>query len=661
MPKATRLAGIVAVGGSHAQAVENFRKTATGQNAMFYLSESGVAYASQSSVDLFDPHGSNKLLEENAELVAQAEFQSESSSSNVKADYHICLDGCGSHIVSDSSAEVTHCPSCSASLEEVSDARILDHMENENAESVSRSSVVAVGATLDEAKTNLANAIRTQDLVTALSSATSFVAMNDGVRFDPYSSLPISESKTIEAEEIQALSCDGGKLEAHVYSCSASCAAPFTIATDDDTVFCAHCSAPLIDIASESSDEDDASDIIEEEELEDDTGLDDDEEELDDEDSESSTSSDEDDEEEDGFDDEEEDDEDFGDEDDSDEDEFEDEDFDSESSSDDDEEEDEFDDAEEFEDDEDDEDEDDFDDEEDDDFDDEEDDEIESESSVRSLTNSEVESEVRSFDSMSAVKAEHANLDPNLVSLSRSSGKIPTVHMFFDGVPVASATFSSYSAAAGEDSARRAFDREDYIRAVSKSLHNNGVEETCKAFGFQPFVMQLSVSKVLAAKAEEQIESASAAVNSTVADAISTHRERFVAALSTSMLGITRNFWRDSNNPVVESLCATLRSAGVADPRPLVERAFINNGEDLLRASLSQADALMTKSEVAQNEIAEAVAQSAGVVRTDKSTPKIPSVSNDREESLDESVESESSAKRSNSSFDERLKRRFGR
>ena len=658
MPKATRLAGIVAVGGSHAQAVENFRKTATGQNAMFYLSESGVAYASQSSVDLFDPHGSNKLLEENAELVAQAEFQSESSSSNVKADYHICLDGCGSHIVSDSSANVTHCPSCSASLEEVSDDRILDHMESENAESVSRNSVVAVGATLDEAKTNLANAIRTQDLVTALSSATSFVAMNDGVRFDPYSSLPISESKTIEAEEIQALSCDNGKLEAHVYSCSASCAAPFTIATDDDTVFCAHCSAPLIDIASESSDEDDASDIIEEEDLDDDTGLDDDEEELDEEDSESSTSSDDDeeDEEEDEFDDEEEDDEDFGDEDDEDDDEeFDDEELESESSSDDDEFDDEFDDAEEFEDEEDDEDEDD-------DFDDEEDEEIESESSVRSLTNSEVESEVRSFDSLSAVKAEHANLDPNLVSLSRSAnGRIPTVHMFFDGVPVASSTFSSYSAAAGEDSARRVFDREDFIRAVSKSLHNNGVEETCKAFGFQPFVMQLSVSKVLAARAEEQIESASAAVNSTVADAISTHRERFVAALSTSMLGITRNFWRDSNNPVVESLCATLRSAGVADPRPLVERAFINNGEDLLRASLSQADALMTKSEVAQNEIAEAVAQSAGVVRTDKSTPKVPSVSNDREESLDESVESESSAKRSGSSFDERLKRRFGR
>ncbi|AXG66533.1 putative ATPase [Dickeya phage vB_DsoM_JA13] len=652
MPKTTRLAGIVSVGGSHAQAVENFRKTATGQNSMFYRSESGDVYASQSNVDLFDPKGSTKLLEEDAELVAQAEFQSESSAANVKAQYHICLDGCGCHIVSDSSANITHCPSCSASLEEVSDDRILDHMENENKESVSRSSVVAVGTTLANAKQNLANAIRKQDVVTALSSATSFVACADGVHFDPYSCLPISESKVLESEEIQALSSNG-KLEAHVYSCSANCAAPFTIATDDDTVFCAHCSAPLIDIASESSD-DDSSDILEEEELEDDEGFDDDEEDEDDEEFDSESSSDED---------EEEDDEEFDDEEFDDEEEEDDEDFDSESKSktscsgDDDDEEDDFDDEEEFDDEE-------FDDDEeedeDDDFDDEEDEDFESESSVRNLNaNDETAAEVRSFDSLSAVKAEHENLDPSLVSISRTvNGRVPAVHLFYDGQPIARATFSSFSNAAGEDSARRVFDKEDFIRAVSKSLHNAGVEETCKNFGFEPFVMQLSVSKMLTAEADARVNSVSSTVNSTVSDMVEAHRERFVAALSTSMLGITRNFWRDSSNPVVESLCATLRNAGIADPRPLVERAFFNNSEDFLRASLSQADALMAKSEVAQNEIAEAVAGTAGTVRQTKEAPKVPSVSKEeREESL-ETVESQSSSKES---FDDILRRRFGR
>lgn len=647
MPKATRLAGIVAVGGSHAQAVENFRNTATGVNAMFYQSESGVVYASQSSVDLFDPKGGNTLLEENAELVAKAEFKSESSAENVKANYHICLDGCLAHIVSDSSAEITHCPSCSASLEEITDERIVDHMENENKDAVSRSSVVAVGATVEEAQAALTAAIKTQNVVTALSSATSFIAITDGVKFDPYSSLAISESRS-GSNEIASLSNGADKLEAHVYSCSASCELPFTIATDDDTVFCAHCSAPLIDVESNSSDDEDASDILDEEEL------DEEEEEDEDFDSESSNEDDEefDDEEEEEedeeFDDEEEDD-DFDDE------ELEDdEDFDSESSAseDDDEEED---------------DEEDYDEDDEDEFDDDEmeddfgDDEEESESSVRSLSNAsnpELEAEVRSFNSLSAAIAEHGNLDPNLVSLSRTkTGRVPSVYLNFDGVPVARATFSSFSAAAGEDSARRVFDSEDFIRAVSKSVHADGVEATCKNFGFEPFVMQLSVSKMLTAEADARVESASSSVNGTVSELVDAHRERFVSALSTAMLGVSRNFWRDANNPIVESLCATLRGAGVADPRPLVERAFINNGKDFLHVALSHADALMAKSEVAQNEIAEAVAQAAGVVRNE-TAPKVPSVSKDSEDNLEE-IESESSARKTDD-FEARLARRFG-
>lgn len=644
MPKATRLAGIVAVGGSHAQAIENFRNTATGVNAMFYQSESGAIFASQSNVDLFDPQGGNKLLEENAELVAQAEFQSESSATPVKANYHICLDGCCSHIVSDSSAEITHCPSCSASLEEITDERIVDHMENENKDAVSRSSVVAVGKTLDEAKAALTTAIQTQNVVTALSSATSFIAITDGVKFDPYSSLAISESRD-GSDEIAALSSNGDKLEAHVYSCSANCELPFTIATDDDTVFCAHCSSPLIDVASESSDEDDASDIIEEEELEDEE--DDSEDDVDSESSNDDDEEEEDDEDEEEFEDDE-------DEDDFNEDELEDdEDFESESGASDDEEDEEEDDEDYDEDDE-----DDFEDDEDeDDFDDEED----SESSVRSLSNSnvELESEVRSFDSLSAAKAEHENLDPNLVSLSRTlSGRVPSVFLNYDGVPVARATFSSFSASAGEDSARRVFDKEDFIRAVSKSVHADGVEATCKNFGFEPFVMQLSVSKMLTAEADNRVEAISSSVSSTVSESVEAHRDRFVAALSTAMLGVSRNFWRDTTNPIVESLCATLRGVGVNDPRPVVERAFINNGKDFLHVALSHADALMSKSEVAQNEISEAVADSAGVIRTDKNAPKVPSVSHDREDNLEE-IESESSAK-GQDDFDARLARRFG-
>lgn len=638
MPKnTTRLAGIISVGGSHAQAIENFRLTATGQNAMFYRAEDGNVYASQSGVDLYDPQGKETLLSEDAELVSQAEFQSESSSGNVKAEYHICLDGCNSHIVSDSSAHVTHCPSCSASLEEITDERITDYLENENGEqSVSRSSIVAVGKTVSDAKINLANAIRNSNAVTALSSATTFVAAQDNVRFDPYSALAVSSTQPLTEEEVASVSANGDKIEAHVYSCSASCALPFTIATDDDTVFCAHCSSPLLEIEeSVSSDEDDdASDILDEEEMEDeeedDDDFDGDDEDLDDEESESSTSSDDEEEEE-----EEE------------EDDFEDDELN----------EDDFDDEEEDE-------EDDFDDEEEEDEE-EDDTDFDSESSVRSLSNSnpELDAPVRSFDSLSAVVAENETLNPSLVSLSRSqSGTVPTVFMFYDGQPIARATFSSVSAATSEDAARRSFDTDHFIKAVSASLRNSGVQETCTEFGFDPFVMQIAVSKVLSAEADARIEQTTAQVNETISDHAEVHRERFVAALSTSMLGVTKNFWRDSTNPVVESLCATLRNLGIAEPRPIVERAFLNNTQDFLMQALSKADMLMSKSDVSQNEIAEAIADAAGTIRTEvkkENSPKVPvQTHSTATDTLESTIESNSSVKKDD--FEARLKRRFG-
>lgn len=639
MPKnTTRLAGIISVGGSHAQAIENFRLTATGQNAMFYRAEDGNVYASQSGVDLYDPQGKETLLSEDAELVSQAEFQSESSSGNVKAEYHICLDGCLSHIVSDSSAHVTHCPSCSASLEEITDERITDYLETENGEqSVSRSSIVAVGKTVSDAKINLANAIRNSNAVTALSSATTFVAAQDNVRFDPYSALAVSSTQPLTEEEVASVSANRNKIEAHVYSCSASCANPFTIATDDDTVFCAHCSSPLVEIEESVSgdEEDDASDILDEEEMEDeeedDNDFDGDEEDLDDEEEDESSCS--------GSDDEEDEDED--------EEEFEDDEL----------SEDDFEDEEEDE-------EDDFDDEE---MEDEEEDDtdFDSESSVRSLSNSnpELDAPVRAFNSLSAVAAENETLNPSLVSLSRSqSGAVPTVFMFYDGQPIARATFSSVSAATSEDAARRSFDTEHFIKAVSASLRNSGVQETCTEFGFDPFVMQIAVSKVLSAEADARIEQTTAQVNETISDHVEVHRERFVAALSTSMLGVTKNFWRDSTNPVVESLCATMRNLGIAEPRPIVERAFLSNTQDFLMQALSKADMLMSKSDVAQNEIAEAIAAAAGTVRTEvkkENSPKVPVQNHSTAtDTLESTIESNSSVKKDD--FEARLKRRFG-
>lgn len=639
MPKIS-FKGIVCVGANHEQAVDNFRNTAKGQGIMFFASQSGDTYASQSGADLYSPEGGQELLTERPDLVEKANFASESSNEDIRANYTICLDGCGKHIVSESSTHVHHCPSCSADLSEISDERITDHLATVmDTQSVSHDGLVAVGATAEEAQRNF---------ITALSSATSFVAESgtsqfraaQAPKFDPYSGAAVDSVSQADDETVSALSSsivgDSQNVDVHMYSCSANCDHPFTVSSDENPVFCSHCSAPLTDIEEESTSGDDEGadiDILDEEE----DDLDVDDEDLDDEDSESSVHDDdeeldslsaddleEDDEEEDedldedeeeeeeddlddleGLDDEEEEDDDLdgfedeGDDDFGDEDEDEDEDFDSESAAADDEEEEDDDlliddeDLDELED-----------------SDDEIDDsEFESDSAAKPVS--------RTFDSLSTAIAAHTNLNPALVSLSRSQvGSVPTVYMYYDGMPVAAATFQSVSNAVGEEIARNQFESDNFLRAVKTDLSESGVVETCSNFGFEPFKIEMPVDKLLANEADQRINAATSDVQQTISSSVDAHQERFIAALSTAMLGVSKGFWQNTKNPVVESLCSALQAAGVKEPRQVVERAFFNHSPDFLTIALSHAQSLMAKSEVAQNEIAEAVSSSVGISRS---------------------------------------------
>ena len=645
MPKIS-LKGIVCVGANHQQAVDNFRNTATGQGMMFFASQSGETYASQSGADIYKPDGSQELLTERPDLVEKANFASTSSSEDVRANYTVCLDGCGAHIVSESTANVTHCPSCSADLGEISDERIHEHLATVmDTQSVSHDGLVAVGATAEEAQ---------QNFVQALSSATSFVAESGtsqfkaamAVKFDPYTGADVTSVSQASDEVVSALSStivgDSQNVDVHMYSCSAACENPFTVSSDENPVFCAHCSAVLIDInpeeASLSSDDEDGADIdILDDEDED---LDVDDEDLDEEESESSAHGDEEldslsaddleeDEEEDDEDmdeDEEEEEDDLDDLDDLGDDDFEDEDEDDSEFLDDEEdleEEDDLDDEEEDDEDYDSESSADADEvEEDDDLliDDEDLDELED--SDDDIDDSEFESDsaakpvTRTFDSLSTAIAAHTNLNPALVSISRTTGgPVPTVHMYYDGMPIAAATFQTVSNAVGEKIARESFESANFERVVKASLSDVGVVETCSQMGFEPFKIEMPVDRLLANEADSRINAATSDVQQTISSSVDAYQERFIAALSTSMLGVTKGFWNGVTNPVVESLCRALQAAGIKEPRGVVERAFFSHSSDFLTVALSQANSLMHKSEVAQNEIAEAVSSSVGISR----------------------------------------------
>lgn len=655
MPKITQLAGILCVGQNHNQAVENFRRTALGQNLMIFGSSDGVGFASQSGTDLYNPKGGEELLEEHPDLVERAEVQSQSAAGDVKAHYTICLDGCGSHVISDSAALVQGCcPSCSADLSEITDDRVTQFLaESASAdEQIEHAGLVATGETAEAAQRNFALALSNAHAFTALSGTGSFNAAT-AVNFDPYTGQAVENCEAQEAPEaLAALSSADGEVEAHMYSCSANCEQPFTVSSDEEPVFCAHCSAALVDepIESQSGDDDSDIDIIEEDDL-------DDEDDSDDEDFDSESSNDEDDDidDEEDLDEEdldEEDLDDVGDEDlEDDEDLEEDEDFDSESSSDDDDEEDL---------DEDDLDEDDeFDDEEDleeDDLDLDDEDDIDSESGVVS----------RTFDSLSTAQAQHGTLDPALVALSRATGKLETVHMYYDGHPIARATLASVSNAVGEENAVKSFATDNFIRAVSHSLNQTGVTGTCEAFGFMPYQIEMPVEKLLAAQSDARVSEATANVTGTIEEATSAYTERFIAALSASQLGVTKNFWGDVRNPIVDSLCSSLSAAGIKEPRALVERAFIAHGKDFLTTSLSKAMDLMSKSEVAQNEISESIDAAAGTVSAERASvvqqqvvtaqPKAPASAAELLTQGNDTVESQSSAS-TGSSYEDKLAR----
>ena len=672
MPKITQLAGILCVGQNHNQAVENFRRTATGQGTMFYASQDGVAYASQSGTDLYNPNGGTELLEEHPDLVERAEVQSQSAAGDVKAHYTICLDGCGSHVISDSAALVQGCcPSCSADLSEITDDRVTQFLaESASAdEQIEHAGLVATGETAEAAKRNFALALSNAHAFTALSGTGSFNAAT-AVNFDPYTGQSVEKCEPQEAPEaLAALSSADGEVEAHMYSCSANCEQPFTVSSDEEPVFCAHCSAALVDepIESQSGDDDSDIDIIEEDDL-------DDEDDSDDEDFDSESSNDEDDDidDEDDLDDEDLDEDDLDDIDDEDledgEDLEEDEDFDSESSSDEDDEEDldeedldeeDLDDEEDIDSESSSDEDDEFDDEEDleeDDLDLDDEDDIDSESGVVS----------RTFDSLSTAQAQHGTLDPALVALSRATGKLETVHMYYDGHPIARATLASVSNAVGEENAVKSFATDNFIRAVSHSLNQTGVTGTCEAFGFMPYQIEMPVEKLLAAQSDARVSEATANVTGTIEEATSAYTERFIAALSASQLGVTKNFWGDVRNPIVDSLCSSLSAAGIKEPRALVERAFIAHGKDFLTTSLSKAMDLMSKSEVAQNEISESIDAAAGTVSAERASvvqqqvvtahPKAPASAAELLTQGNDTVESQSSAS-TGSSYEDKLAR----
>lgn len=111
--------GILAVGRTQEQAVNNYKLLSMGKNATV-LASSDIAFVTQASVNIFNPASGEMDLEEHASALAKVQFSSEAAD-GVEVNHMVCAHGCGSHIVADSEDLLHYCPVCTSSLDEPSD------------------------------------------------------------------------------------------------------------------------------------------------------------------------------------------------------------------------------------------------------------------------------------------------------------------------------------------------------------------------------------------------------------------------------------------------------------------------------------------------------------------------------------------------------------
>ena len=620
--------GILGVGATREEAIASYSSTALGNGATMLVQGESVYAAQESIADkLVDPANGKTLTEDRA-LLASAKFASESTANQaVKVQYTRCLDGCGMHVVHDNSVVLDHCPMCSHSMAEVTDERLIEEEQ--------RPAIVIAAKDLESASAALRDAFAGAVVTNDPNDRNFAFESNSASRFNPFSGERVEE--TVEQEHCVSLSgnAEDADVKMHLLSCSGGCANPVTLSSTPDAVYCSHCNSPLVDpeaveaLRSQSAASDEDDEDFGDDEDEEDFDLDDDEDFGDDEDDEDESDEDEDDDEDwSDFDDEEDEDEDMEseskakkskkskkskkakkvkakkdeDEDDMDEDEYDmDEDEDDmddldasesacKSESGDDEDEDEDEDGGFLE-------EDDLDDI---DFEDgdEEDEDFESDSSAVT------------FDALESLSASGIALDPSQVQLSfvEQNNKQPARWFaFHNGVPFASASLVSVSAACGEEAATSMFNNHKLSRAFMHLAAEKGVVAAAAEMGFDSYSMTIDVPSVVQAQATQAADQRIADMTAQVENAVQDNQERLVAALSTALMGIQRGFWRDARNPVADSLRTSLSATGFGTAEALVNNAFDTQGDVLIRTAVNKALELMAKPAEVQNSIAESI------------------------------------------------------
>lgn len=615
---------VVVAGSSRQEAERLFVSVANAQGHVTLTDGRNQFVTEASAADMFNPFtGDSNLRRSNSQMTAL----SGDDNDNVTVEYTVCADGCGAHIMSESS--VQFCPSCSTELPELSDEEIASMSEDGEVEESSEEPHVVVAAeSAEEARDLFQQVVTSEDTVTYTSESGTYVS-HSSVEFnhDPVTGEDgLTQTETPQDFSVEA--SDSGKVAAHLYVCANSHECGKTIiSTSSDAVTCPSCGGGLVDPADlesvsaleeledlermieaqASSDEDeeeegdddfsdldsddeDMSDIDELDEGDDDldaelAALDDEDGEDEEDDSEMESES-SDDEDEDDYEDDDLEDEDLED------DGFDDE-LESESADDDLEEDLEGDEEEEEEEEESEEDSDDLSG-----LELEEDEEMESESSVVD------ELDIDLLTAIAASDTENPTLNPQLFAVANCGviAGTPTWTAFYKGIPVATALASNATGKVAE-----MFETPRFGQAVIATANADGIEAALDDFGFKRISPELNIHHIVEAGIMQKAE---ARVNDIQAQASAERDQmldRFSAAISTALMGINRGVFKGKANPVATRLMASLSAAGVANPQQLVQDAFAQCGDALNKVVMDVARDLVAKQPEEQNVVSEMV------------------------------------------------------
>lgn len=547
MPK-TEFHGILAVGRTQTDAVNNYRLLAMGKGAVAQVSgDKSVSFVTHAShaEQMFNPRTGDMDLETDATVLEGLEFAS-NSSAEIEANHLVCLNGCGAHVVFDSESLVKYCPQCTASLsegeesegdeevdeDEGSDVEDLGDSEEDMPESDSEDE----GDDEDESEEDDSSeedegeGDDEEDSSVVVSSS-----FEEALRvFSSHKQL--SSLSSDEKVKVQYVVCSSDECNVHILSDKVVDECPVCQSSVED---------PEEDVTGEV-------DLSESEDLGDgeipgDDSSDADEESAEDEDSSEDEGSDEESEEDAGE---------------------------SESSEDEGESEEDAGEGSEEE---------------------SEEDAGDSEDAGSALTVLDNDTEEVAADSdMDESDSSSDDLD---VSYSSAVAGKAAWTAYFKGVPVAMA----HKATAGNNA--DIFDTPSFGHAVLASAKAVGIKKALGELGFTTIRHKVSVSKEVRRLVEAQVAEQRAALSAELKG----HQEKFLAALATAAIGINRGFFAEVKNPLKAALWNAMSSAGIRNPETLIDNAFRAHSDAYHNVLFAQASDIVGKPAEVQESLAKTI------------------------------------------------------